>query len=59
LENAKAYVALVGAITTALLGVFAADTKVGQVLTVLSVVCTAVSTWAVPNKAPQTPVEPF
>jgi len=49
-EAAKAYVALAGAIATALLGVFASDTGVGQVLTVIAVIATAVSTWAVPNK---------
>lgn len=49
LANLKAYTALVGAIATALLGVFAADTTVGQVLTVLAVVATAVGTWAASN----------
>ena len=48
----KTYAALVGAIATALLGVYAADTEVGKVLTVLAVVATAVTTWAVPNKDP-------
>lgn len=47
---AKAYVALAGAVATALLGVFAADTTVGQVLTVVAVIATAVSTWAVKNQ---------
>lgn len=51
LENAKAICALIGAICTALLGVYAADTPVGQVLTVVSVVATAVVTWTVPNSA--------
>lgn len=54
LKNAKAYAALVGSVATALLGVYAADTKVGQVLTVVSIVATAVATWRVPNK----PAEP-
>lgn len=49
----KAYAALVGSICTALLAVYAADTSVGQVLTVASVVCTAVVTWAVPNLDPR------
>lgn len=49
LANLKAYTALVGAVATALLGVFAADTTVGQVLTVLAVVATAVGTWVVAN----------
>lgn len=49
MKNAKAYVALVGAICTALLGVYAADSAVGQVLTVLSVIATAFGTWAVEN----------
>lgn len=50
LINAKAYVALVGSIASALLGVYAAESTVGQVLTVIAVVATAVTTWAVPNK---------
>lgn len=50
MTNAKAYAALVGAICTGLLGVYAADTPVGQVLTVLSVVATAFVTWTVPNQ---------
>lgn len=53
LANAKAYAALVGAICTGLLGVYAADSTAGQILTVLSIVATAVVTWRVPN----TPVE--
>lgn len=48
-EAAKAYVALAGAVATALLGVFTADTTVGQVLTVVAVVATAVATFRVPN----------
>lgn len=46
----KAYAALIGSTATALLAVYAADTGVGQVLTVLAVVATAVTTWAVENK---------
>jgi FtsH-binding integral membrane protein len=49
MKNAKAYVALVGSVATALLGVYAADTEVGQVLTILAVVATAFGTWAVEN----------
>jgi len=49
LANAKACAALVGALCTALLGVYTADSKVGQVLTVASVIATAVLTWSVPN----------
>lgn len=49
LANLKAYTALVGAIATALLGVYAADSTVGQVLTVLAVLATAIGTWAVAN----------
>lgn len=52
LAHAKAYAALVGSICTGLLGVYAADTGVGQVLTVLVIVATAVATWAVPNTPP-------
>lgn len=50
LTNAKAYAALVGAICTGLLGVYAADSTVGQILTVASIVATAVATWRVPNQ---------
>lgn len=57
LANAKAYVALVGTLVgtvcTALLGVCAADSDVGKVLTVASVVAsalvTAAATWKVQN----------
>lgn len=56
LANAKAYVALVGAIATGLLGVYAADTTVGQVLTVIVVIATAVGTWSVPNATPSQPI---
>ena len=49
MKYAKAYVALVGSIATALLGIYAADTSVGQVLTVVAVVATAFGTWAVEN----------
>ena len=52
LVNAKAYVALVGSICTGLLAVYGPDTTVGQVLTVVAVVATAVGTWAVPNAEP-------
>jgi hypothetical protein len=50
MENAKAYIALIGSIATALLGIYTADTTVGQVLTVVTVVATAFATWRVPNK---------
>lgn len=49
LENAKAYAALVGTVATALLGVYAADTQVGKVLTIVGVVATAFATWRIPN----------
>lgn len=45
----KAIATLVGSIVTGLLGVYAADTPVGQVLTVVAIVATAFATWAVPN----------
>lgn len=47
---AKAYAALIGSIATALLGTFAADTTVGKVLTVVSVIATVVATYGVENK---------
>lgn len=49
MKNAKAYAALVGSTATALLAVYGPDTSVGRVLTVVSVVATAVATWAVKN----------
>ena len=49
LEAAKAYIALVGTIATALLAVFTADTTVGQALVVVSIVATAIATYKVPN----------
>ena len=48
----KAYAALIGSIATALLAVYATDTTIGQVLTVVSVIATAIATWAVPNLDP-------
>lgn len=54
LVNLKAYVALVGSIATALLGVYTADTTLGKVLTVVSIVATAFGTWYVEN-APADP----
>ena len=59
LNAAKAYVALLGSIATALLGVFAADTTVGQVLTVVAVVATAVATFAVPNAPSDPRTQPY
>ena len=50
LEAAKAYVALAGAIATALLGIYGPETPVGHWLTVIAAVCTAVATFAVPNR---------
>lgn len=51
---AKAYAALIGSVCTALLGVFAADSTVGQVLTVVSVIATTFVTFRVEN-APEQP----
>ena len=49
MKTAKAYVALAGSVATALLGVFAADTTVGLVLTCVVAVATPIATWRVPN----------
>ena len=49
MKNAKAYVALVGAIATALLGVYTTETQIGQALTVVAVIATAFGTWATEN----------
>lgn len=53
MQYAKAYASLIGSAATALLGIYTADTKVGQVLTIIAVLATVVATWAVPN-APTT-----
>jgi len=50
----KAIVAALGAGVTAALGIWGPDTKVGQVLTVVSAALTALSVYAVPNA----PTEP-
>lgn len=52
LEAAKAYVAFVGSVAVALLGVFTGDTTVGQILTVVVVIATAITTYQVPNQRP-------
>lgn len=49
----KTYAALIGSIATALLAVYKGDTQVGQILTVVSVIATAIVTWAVPNLDPK------
>ena len=46
---AKAWVALIGAVATALLGVYAADSAVGQLLTVVAVLSTAIGTYTARN----------
>ena len=50
---AKAYAALIGTMCTALLGVYAADSTVGKVLTVVSILATTFATFQVKN-APET-----
>lgn len=50
----KAIATLVGTIVTGLLGVYTADTSVGKVLVIVSIVATAITTWVVPN-APVVP----
>lgn len=46
---AKAWVAMIGAVATALLGLFTGDTVIGQILTVVAVIATVVGTYQVPN----------
>jgi hypothetical protein len=53
LEAAKAYVALVGAVATALLGIYGPETEVGHWLTVIVAVSTALATFAIPNRDPR------
>jgi len=47
---AKAYVALVGSVATALLGIYGPDTTVGHVLTIVVAISTAVVTFQVRNR---------
>lgn len=47
---AKMYAALIGSVCTALLGVYAADSPVGKILTIGSVIATAVATFTFENK---------
>ena len=49
LENAKAYVALVGLIAASLLKEYGPDGTLGAVLTVVVIVAGAFATWRVPN----------
>lgn len=49
LTNAKAYAALIGSVVSALLATAAPGSTLFTVLTVASVVLTAVATWGVPN----------
>ncbi|KAA1376373.1 hypothetical protein [Aeromicrobium fastidiosum] len=55
---AKAVAALVGSVATALLAVYASDTPVKKVLTVVAIVATVVGTCAVPNRPAANQLEP-
>jgi hypothetical protein len=57
LTKAKAYVALVGSVATALLALYGPDTQVGHILTVVVALATAFSVHQVPNKP--RPVTPY
>lgn len=52
---AKGYIALIGSVATALLGIYGPDSDFGKVLTVIVAVVTAVLTWAVPNADTEPP----
>lgn len=45
----KTLAALVGTIATALLGVYAADTEIGKVFTIVAIIATAIATYSFPN----------
>lgn len=49
LNAAKAYIALLGSVATALLGIYTADSQTGHVLTIVVAVSTAIVTFVVPN----------
>jgi hypothetical protein len=57
LAKAKAYVALIGSLATALLALYGPDTQVGHILTVVVALATAFSVHQVPN-TPR-PVTPY
>ena len=48
LAAAKAYAALIGAVATALLGIYS-DGQTGHLLTIVVAIATAVATYSVPN----------
>lgn len=50
LTRAKAYVALVGSLATALLALYGPDTQTGHVLTIVLALVTAFGTFQVPNQ---------
>jgi hypothetical protein len=50
LDKAKAYAAFIGAIVTAVLGTQAPGSTLFTVLTIVSVVATAIATYQVPNQ---------
>jgi hypothetical protein len=52
METAKAWVALVGVIVTALLGTVAPDDDLFKWLTALAAICTAIAVYQVPNRPP-------
>jgi hypothetical protein len=55
LTKAKAYVALVGSVATALLALYGPDTQIGHYATLALALVTAFGTYRTPNKAPVTP----
>lgn len=50
LATAKAWAALIGCLATAVLGVIGPDTRLGQLLSGVVAVATAVVVWRVPNR---------
>ena len=48
-QTAKTWVAAIGALVTALLGIFAGDTTAGWILTIIAALATAAAVYAVPN----------
>ena len=50
-QNIKDYIALIGVVATALLGVFGPDTQVGKVLTIVVAIATAIASFKVSKAA--------
>lgn len=56
LASLKAYAALVGSIVTGLLALYGPETVAGEILTIIAIIATGLTTWVVPNAEVVPPV---